>query len=136
MGEYVAASLRLGGKLKAEFVPDLVELYKAQEMTTQDEDEDPSPTNLGETFFNAEINYGNLDDLMAFAYEHKLDYVHWCDSGPDWMAFTDKNDFELVGSANSDFYISEYQLKELGVEGALAKIAWMREPLPALEIVP
>ena len=133
MGERIPASIQFGGKLKAEFVPELIELLNEQGLLA--DDDEPCVNNLGKEFSDNEVNYGNLDSLISFAIKHNLAYVHWFDSGAEWMSATDKRDLsgrnaELVGSRYQGFYLSEQQIdqgKEL--------LAWMREPLPPLEIV-
>lgn len=83
MGEWIGASIRFGGTIGADLVPELVDLIKAHGLSVDFEGDDPMHTNLHETFGDWQINYGCLDALEAFAVRHGLDYEHWFDRGPD-----------------------------------------------------
>ena len=90
MGEWIGASIRFGGKIVAELVPELVDLIKAHGLSVDFEGDDPGPTNLHETFGDWQINYGCLDEFEAFAVRHGLDYEYWFDRGPDWDVLRDR----------------------------------------------
>ena len=139
MGEYIPATFQLGGKLPKQCADKYIKLLNDQDMRTDERDEVPSQENLGQTFYNPEINYGNTDELEYFANQLELPWLHWFAAGPDWMPATEKrvgDRYEqCVGGFGNDLYLSESQIKTLGMDGALELLTWMREPLPPLEIV-
>jgi hypothetical protein len=136
MGEYIPASIQFGGQLQAEYIPELIALLNAQCLRTAEDEETPTPNNLHEEFYNTQVNYGNLTDLEDFAIHHGLAYEHWHDCGPDWMEATHKQTPQserrghVIGSRMKGFYLCEEQLKN-GAE----LLAWMKSPLPPLEII-
>ncbi len=136
MGEYIPARIQFGGNLRSEFVSELIDLLNASCLGTLETDDAPCLSNLDEPFYQAEIKSGDLADLEDFATRHDLSYEKWCESGSEWMATTTKFTAQpqrvahVVGSQENGFYLSEDQLKT-GAE----LLAWMKAPLPALEIV-
>lgn len=138
MGEWIGASIRFGGKIGADLVPELVDLIKAHGLSVDFEGDDPDPANLHETFGDWQINYGCLDELEAFAARHGLDYEYWFDRGPDWSAATVRyvggERVELADGGGGPC-LTEGELRELGYDGAMARFAQFKSPLPPLEIV-
>lgn len=136
MSERIPARIQFGGTLHAQFVPLLIELLNAQRLRTAEDEAIPAPDNLHEEFYHGEVSCGDLTDLEDFAISHGLAYECWCDSGLEWLATTHKFTPQcqrighVVGSRWDGFYLSEDQLKK----GAQL-LAWMKAPLPALEII-
>jgi hypothetical protein len=136
MSERIPARIQFGGRLAAEAIPELIALLNAKHLCTSGDENDPDPTNLHEEFYDREVSCGDLTDLEDFAIHYGLDYELWSDSGTGWYEYTRR--FEpksqrignVVGSRENGFFLSEDQLRH-GAE----LLAWMKLPLPALEIV-
>lgn len=140
MGERIAATIKFGGKLKAEFVPELIARIKGEGLTVDsDESTDPDETNLGETFGDYEVNYGNLDDLLTFAQLHNLAYVQWFDNGYEWNQGVYKRDLtgrceDAEGTPCNPLFSAEY-IKQLGIEKLNELVEWFATPIGPLEII-
>lgn len=139
MGERIGSSIRFGGKLTQEKANELIELIKAECLTVDfDESTGPDLTNLGETFGDWEVNYGNLDALTNFAAENGLAYEHWFDSGPDWNQGFYKRDLtgrweDAEGTPDNPLF-SAKQIKQIGFEKLDELVEWFAAPIGPLEI--
>lgn len=139
MGEWIGASICFSGRIRDEFVPELIELIKEHGLSVDFEGDDPDRTNLHETFGDWQINYGCLDEFEAFGVKHGLDYVYWFDRGPDWSATTVRyvgGEKQELADGGGGPAITEAELTELGYEAALERFAQFKIPLPPLEIIP
>lgn len=94
MGERVPASIRISGKLRQEHVEDLLDIINNTYALCPDWDEQDVPVTLDDLKRNvqltsSELNYGNVEDLVAFCEQHGLDYDHWVDecSGDPEMVY-------------------------------------------------
>ncbi len=84
MGERVAASFQAGGKMTVEQAQALVQMAKDYGLHTEEGGNVPALDNLGEVWYDNEINYGDLDRLTIYAAQQGIDYVYWFDAGSEW----------------------------------------------------
>jgi len=87
MGERVPTTIKFGGKLRAEHAERLIELLNEDNFYSEDADltsggdvDDVVVDHLDDTLRADEVNYGQIEDIIAFCREHKLDYEHWIDA--------------------------------------------------------
>jgi hypothetical protein len=144
MGERIAASFQIGGKLTRSQAEELVEIANAEYYLGVDYGEGPlTIDDVGKLWASSEINYGNLDDLIGYCQVNKIDYEYWYDHGSEW----DAHKMRVVGgeliefcSGNSGDYILLDDLVKLdalatGWAALHEKIRKWREPFPKVEIV-
>lgn len=111
MGEYVYASIQIGGRVSRNQARKLVELGNHYGLSVDGQGGDLSDGDIGEQWTDDQINYGNLDDLTAYCTEHGIDYEYYYSSGPGWDAQREK----FFDSVSVQFTESE--------EGAVVPIA-------------
>jgi hypothetical protein len=88
MGEYVYASVKLGGKVTKVQAEELVQLIAGKGLTLEDMGSGPTVENLGEQFASCQVNYGDLDEITDYCAEHGIAYEHYHAEGGDWDAKT------------------------------------------------
>lgn len=144
MGEYIPASIQLGGRLPEAKVDELISLLNDKSLYEHTiEQAPPSRENLASEFLNAEINYGNLDELLNFARENQLDYHYWHADGSEWSARTYRyyasggRSFELPTLHDGTFAVPADLIRQLGEYHRIMDYIACVQALPMpLEIVP
>lgn len=144
MGEYIPASIQLGGRLPEAKVDELIGLLNDKTMYENTPEQAlPSRGNLGAEFYNNEINYGNLDELLDFAHENGLDYRYWHSDGPEWTAQTyryyasGERFFELPTLFDGNLAVPLNLIRQLGTfEHVMDYILQTQADPLSLEIVP
>jgi hypothetical protein len=144
MSEHIAAEIRVGGKITRAQAEELVALARNYNLTVDYCGEEPSLDNIGTTWGDGEVNYGNLDDIITYCCEHDIAYESWFDAGSEWSAqherFIDGEKDSFVCPGNEGPMIA---LEELIKTDALAsgwaalheRIRKWAKPLPLAEIV-
>lgn len=144
MGEYIAASIKFGGRLSADKVDELIDLLNDKTMhENSSEQAPPSLSNLGAEFYDHEINFGNLDELLDFAHKNGLDYRYWHDGGCEWSPTTyryyasGERLFELPTLHDGRLAVPLNLIRQLGsFEKVMHYVSCVQmDPMP-LEIVP
>jgi hypothetical protein len=121
-------------------VPELIELLNGNDLKVDFDGEEPSETNLNNTFGDWQVNYGNLDELVNFGIENGLSYRYWCADGPEWDAQINirradlDQTFELIGSQEEALPIRTLLEFKTGAE-LFNYVKLSQEPIPDLEIV-
>ena len=151
MGDTSSAHLKIGGEVKAELLPELVEIMTDEGFVIEYDD---SPSVLvdafveaakaGETspeFYLYEAIGGNIPETEAFLTEHGIDFVHWQDG--HWAYNADEHariagrDYNVLLSITNDRMLEIDRIKDALAEGVEVLEQIMTRPeLPPLVIIP
>lgn len=151
MGEYISTNIRLAGKLKREHVAELADLLNDKGLSFEYHGGKVDPQDIIDgncdepgAFYANEVNYGNLDELRAFANEHGLDWEHWidqcageCEDITRCVAGVERNSIaanEAPVIPLEDLRKTDNLASGLGI--LLEQAKWWCEPLGKFEIVP
>lgn len=80
MGDRCDVYIKFGGRISRAAAEALVTVLKDEHYRSDDQDE-PEIGNLDESFLSEEVNYANIDAIIAVCHEHHIDYDMWHSAG-------------------------------------------------------
>lgn len=149
MGERIATTLTLGGKVKRADAEELIELLGQYDFWVNDGANYGVPLTVDLLLLDQlradEVNYGQIDDVIAFCHENDIAYEHWvedCQGAPPlmyrWVPGMDAPKLTSCVEGEPAIPISRILEVENLVDGFAKLIAeakaWTKS-LPPLEIV-